>query len=73
MEVDQTGKAGFLCAGGLMYGPSGRNPDARDKLPAGKSITALGFTCAAADTGIRCTHDASNHGFAIAPTSNDQF
>jgi len=73
MSVDETGKVGFLCAGGLIYGPSGRNPDDRDKLPSGKSITTLGFTCSADDTGIRCAHDASGHGFAIAPTTNDQF
>lgn len=73
MGVDETGKVDFLCAGGLIYGPSGRNPDDRDKLPSGRSITALGFTCSADDPGIRCVHDASKHGFAIAPTTNDTF
>jgi hypothetical protein len=74
MSVDGTGKADFLCAGGLIYGPLNRNPDDRDKLPSGRSITAFGFTCTAADDArIRCTHDATGHGFLIAPTTNDRF
>jgi Vacuolar protein sorting-associated protein 62 len=73
MFVDTAGKSDFVCAGGLIYGPSGRNPEPRDVLPPGSSITALGFTCAAEDGAIRCTHDASGHGFHIAADSNEQF
>lgn len=73
MGVDSTGAADFLCAGGLMYGPENRNPDDRDKLPAGHSLTAFGFTCSSDGTGIRCVHEASGHGFMVAPTTNDKF
>lgn len=73
MVVAATGQVDFLCAGGLMYAPADRSPDDRDVLPPGQAFTALGFTCAAEDTGIRCTHDASGHGFAVAPDSNERF
>ena len=39
----------------------------------GQSFTAAGFTCAAEETGIRCEHDESGHGFVIAPDSNERF
>jgi GDSL-like lipase/acylhydrolase family protein len=74
MLVDPNGKTDFLCAGGLVYGPIDRNPDDRDVLPPGRSIKAFGFTCAAEeDNAIRCTHNGSGHGFAIAGTSNERF
>lgn len=73
MGVGTTGVANFLCAGGVMYGPGNRDPDDRDKLPAGRSLTTFGFTCSSDGTGIRCVHEASGHGFMIAPTTNEKF
>jgi endonuclease/exonuclease/phosphatase family metal-dependent hydrolase len=73
MFVATTGEVDFVCAGGLMYGPADRSPDDRDILQPGQSFTALGFTCAAEKTGIRCEHNTSSHGFFIAPDSNKQF
>ncbi|CRK59324.1 hypothetical protein [Alloactinosynnema sp. L-07] len=71
MSVDTDGKVDFLCAGGVMFYPVGREPNDGDVLPPGKTITALGFTCAAEPDGFRCTRDS--HGFRIAPTSNETF
>jgi hypothetical protein len=68
MFVAATGKVDFVCAGGLVYGP-----DDRDVLQPGESFTALGFTCAAKETGVHCVHDASGHGFFIAPDTNERF
>ncbi len=73
MGVDASGTADFLCAGGLMYVPPDRSPDDRDVLPDGHSLSAYGFTCSVSGPAVRCVHDASGHGFAIAPTSNDRF
>jgi hypothetical protein len=73
MSVDNTGRADFLCAGGLIYGPLNRNPDERDELPAGRTITAFGFTCSSEPPGMRCTQDASGHGFYVAPETNERF
>jgi endonuclease/exonuclease/phosphatase family metal-dependent hydrolase len=56
-----------------LYGPSNRAPSERDHLRPGQSIAVLGFTCVAPETGIRCTHDASRHGFLIAPHTNERF
>jgi endonuclease/exonuclease/phosphatase family metal-dependent hydrolase len=73
MSVDATGKAGFVCAGGVIFYPIDREPNDRDTLPPGQSFSALGFTCAAEESGIRCTHEATRHGFAIAAGANEQF
>ncbi|QFU92561.1 hypothetical protein YIM_37010 [Amycolatopsis sp. YIM 10] len=54
MYVDPAGKVDFLCAGGLMYGPSDGNPDEQDVLDPGRSLSAYGFTCAGEGPGIRC-------------------
>lgn len=71
--VEATGKAGFVCAGGVIFYPIDREPADRDTLPPGRSFSALGFTCAADETRIRCTHDATRHGFAIAAEKNEQY
>jgi lysophospholipase L1-like esterase len=73
MGVEKSGAVDFLCAGGLMYGPPDRNPDDRDALPDGRSLSAYGFTCSVSGPEVRCVHDATGHGFAIAPTTNDRF
>lgn len=73
MGVSADGKVDFLCAGGLMYGPASGEPGDRDKLPTDHSLTGYGFTCSADGPEIRCVHNASGHGFAMSPTSNDQF
>ncbi|WP_086827944.1 endonuclease/exonuclease/phosphatase family protein [Allokutzneria sp. NRRL B-24872] len=73
MFVAASGKVDFVCAGGLLYAPVDRAPDDRDVLRAGQSFTALGFTCAAEAKGVRCKHNASAHGFFIAPDSNERF
>lgn len=73
MFVAATGKVDFVCAGGVMYGPADRGPDERDVLQPGQAVTALGFTCAAEKTSIRCEHEASGHGFSIAPDTNERF
>jgi hypothetical protein len=62
-----------VCVGGIVYYPLNRNPDGRDELPVGRSISGFGFTCSAEGVGIRCTQEASGHGFAIAPTANERF
>jgi hypothetical protein len=66
-------ETGFVCAGGVMYYPVGRQPEDKDRLTEGQAISALGFTCTAEKTGIQCKHDASGHGFRIAPDSNERF
>ncbi|RDI26560.1 endonuclease/exonuclease/phosphatase family protein [Lentzea flaviverrucosa] len=71
--VDATGKVDFVCAGGIMYAPTDRAPDERDVLRPGTSFTALGYTCGAERTGIRCRQDVSGHGFFIAPDTNERF
>ncbi|TDQ00470.1 Vps62-related protein [Labedaea rhizosphaerae] len=74
MSVGSDDKVDFICAGGIMYGPADRSPGPQDRLPSGKTLTTLGFTCAATgDSELRCTHDASGHGFRIAPDSNEKF
>ncbi|SDM68392.1 endonuclease/exonuclease/phosphatase family protein [Allokutzneria albata] len=72
MFVEATGKVDFVCAGGLVYSPVDRAPDDRDVLRPGQSFTALGFTCAAEERGIRC-RNASGRGFFIAPDTNERF
>jgi hypothetical protein len=56
-----------------LYSPSNRAPSEQDHLRPDESITALGFTCVAIETGIRCMHDDSGHGFLIAPHTNERF
>lgn len=73
MSVTAAGEVDFACAGGLIWAPVNRNPNEQDKLPDGRSLTALGYTCTAENNGIRCSHDDSGHGFFIAPTTNDRF
>jgi hypothetical protein len=74
MFVNAQQKADFLCSGGVMFYPSGRGPEPRDRLAVGQSVAALGYTCTARTiSAIRCTHDASNHGFEIQPNSNKRF
>lgn len=73
MYVDSLQEVDFLCAGGLIYSPADQAPGGQDRLPLGRTITALGFTCSAEESGIRCTHDASGHGFHITPDTNERF
>jgi endonuclease/exonuclease/phosphatase family metal-dependent hydrolase len=73
MSVDATGKTDFVCAGGVIFYPIDREPADRDILPPGRSFSALGFTCAADESDIRCTHEATRHGFAIAADTNERF
>ena len=73
MGVEQSGAVDFLCAGGLMYVPPDREPDDRDVLPDGRSLSAYGFTCSVSGPAVRCVHDASGHGFSVAPTANERF
>lgn len=73
MFVDATQKVDFVCAGGVLFYPIGREPENRDKLTPGQTIAALGFTCSAEKSGVRCTHDATGHGFLIAPHTNERF
>lgn len=73
MFVDTSGKVDFVCAGGLMYGPTDRVPDDRDVLQPGTSFTALSYTCGAEQTGNRCKQGASGHGFFITPDTNERF
>ncbi|MFC5286720.1 hypothetical protein ACFPM7_06625 [Actinokineospora guangxiensis] len=69
--VDATGNTDFICTGGVIY-DSGFGDPGRP-LPYGASLTALGFTCTSAQTGISCTHTDTRHGFRIATTSNERF
>jgi hypothetical protein len=73
LSVAATGEVDFLCVGGLVYGPLNRNPDERDTLPIGRSISAFGFTCSAEGAGVRCVQDATGHGYVIAPAANERF
>jgi len=73
MYVDATGKANFLCAGGVIFYPTNREPDSQDRLAPGQVIVALGFTCMAERSGIRCNSDAFGHGFYIAPKESKRF
>lgn len=73
MFIDANQKVDFVCAGGLIFYPPNRAPEARDILPPGQAISALGFTCSAESSGIRCRHDTSGHGFYITPHTNERF
>lgn len=73
MSVTAAGVTDFICAGGVMFYPVGREPGKRDRLAAGQVIGALGFTCQAGTATVRCTHESTGHGFAIAPRTNERF
>lgn len=74
MFVNAKKQVDFLCAGGVMFYPTGREPEPRDRLPVGQTVTANGYTCKAkASSTVRCSHDASGHGFEIQPRSNKKF
>ncbi|WP_158842346.1 hypothetical protein [Saccharothrix deserti] len=74
MFVDSSGKVDFLCAGGVMfYWGDKSEPGPEDRLAVGQTVSALGYTCTAGEQDMRCVHDASGHGFRMAPDSNDQF
>jgi hypothetical protein len=73
MFVNSNKEVDFLCAGGVIFYPVGREPQDRDKLATGQTISALGFSCSAEESGIRCIHDSSGRGFRIAPTFNERF
>lgn len=60
----------YLCASELVYGHPSRQVML---LPYGQSITAHGFTCTSNESGIRCEHNSSGHGFRIARNSNEIF
>jgi hypothetical protein len=73
ISIDATRKVDFLCAGGVMFYPVGRTSQESDKLAEGQTVSAMGYTCTAVATGMRCLHDESGHGFEITPTSNKIF
>jgi hypothetical protein len=69
--VDSNGKTDFICTGGVIYSNGFGRED--PVLPYGRSLTAGDFTCVSKETGIRCTHKPTGHGFRIAAGSNEQF
>ncbi|NUT95018.1 MAG: hypothetical protein HOY78_23645 [Saccharothrix sp.] len=74
MFVGQSGEADFLCTGGVIFWPgSNRGVEPGDRLTAGQRVSALGYTCTAGEQDMRCVHDATGHGFRMAPTSNEKF
>lgn len=70
MRVVDAGEGEFLCSGGPVYLPAeGTGP----VLPAGSTLSQLGYTCTTTDTDVTCTRDGSGHGFTIAADSNETF
>lgn len=76
MFVDPAGKTGFLCSGGVISWPKDSltdEPPQDDHLTPGQRVSAMGYTCTAGEHEMRCSHDATGHGFRMAPDSNEQF
>jgi len=67
------GKVDFTCAGDVIFYPIGHEPGERDRLAAGQTISAVGFTCTAQDNGVSCRQDATGHGFFITRDTNKIF
>ncbi|GAA3791235.1 hypothetical protein [Amycolatopsis tucumanensis] len=72
MYVD-TGRADFLCSGGVMFYPLNREPGDQDKLALGQTIAAAGFACTAEQDGVSCRHEETGHGFLVAAHRNQIF
>jgi hypothetical protein len=74
MFVDPSGKVDFLCAGGVIFFWGAKNaPGPEDRLVAGQTVSALGYSCTAGEQEMRCVHEVSGHGFRMAPDSNELF
>lgn len=71
IRVTNDGEAAFMCSGGAVYTSGGETID--PPLAVGQQIAADGYTCTSAADGIACTNDETNHGFRIAPDSNEIF
>lgn len=71
LQVYSDGEVSFVCTGGVIYGPgTGVEPPALDY---GRRLSATGFTCTTATSGVTCKSDASGHGFTIADNTNTTF
>ncbi len=71
IRVTNVGEAGFMCAGGAVYTSGGQTID--PPLAMGQQIAAEGYTCTSGADGISCINDDTDHGFRIAPDSNETF
>lgn len=70
MRVVDSGPGEFLCSGGPVYLPV---EGSAEVLPAGATLSQLGYTCATTETDVTCTNDSTGHGFSVASDSNETF
>ncbi|MEE2033409.1 hypothetical protein [Rhodococcus chondri] len=70
IRVQDTGPGTFLCSGGPVYLPV---EGAAPALPAGSSLSELGYTCTTTAADVTCANDATGHGFTVAAGSNETF
>lgn len=70
MRVVDSGPGEFLCSGGPVYLPV---EGSAEVLPAGATLSQLGYTCATTEADVTCTNDTTGHGFTVASGSNETF
>ncbi|SDI92058.1 hypothetical protein SAMN05444695_11337 [Rhodococcus triatomae] len=71
VRVEDSGPGAFMCAGGLVYTSGDPEPDA--VLPAGATLSKLGYTCSTTADAVTCVNDETAHGFTVAADSNETF
>lgn len=69
IRVTNEGEGAFMCSGGPVYLPG----DVTAALPAGATLSKLGFSCTTTDTDVTCINDDTGHGFTVAAGSNETF
>ncbi|MEZ5153031.1 hypothetical protein [Rhodococcus zopfii] len=69
IRVANEGEGAFMCSGGPVY----LSGDDTAALPAGSTLSKLGFSCSTTGTDVTCVNDDTGHGFTVAAGSNETF
>lgn len=69
IRVENEGEGAFMCSGGPVY----LSGDGTAALPAGSTLSKLGFSCTTTDADVTCRNDDTGHGFTVATGSNETF
>lgn len=69
IRVENEGEGAFMCSGGPVY----LSGDETAALPAGSTLSKLGFSCTTTEADVTCVNDDTGHGFTVAAGSNETF
>ncbi|MCK8669597.1 hypothetical protein M1M07_00510 [Rhodococcus sp. HM1] len=69
IRVANEGEGAFMCSGGPVYLSDGDTA----VLPAGATLSKLGYSCTTTETDVTCVNDGTGHGFTVAAGSNETF